>query len=289
MIFYYIPFLYFFKNHARTKSRILSWFFIYILPVSLTCFFSLSHDFSVLGFLILVTLVYNVYELGYIYNDTETIKNEVSPTLRLSDRELEYYENHKEKIYSSRLLSSVFLISTAWLTLDLGITSVLLLSTLTVLLYLVYYWYNKARSRLNIFIGTLLGLIRYAFIPVALYFFSFSVLNLELILISFFLFPCINILTFLTKRKFSIDWAIKHFSDHDKCRVVYYLFWVVVIFLGIAFDYPIFSVVSNYDLLMLFLYFFLLRLVYLYIISSDGSISRSIKYARKLKYFEDKE
>jgi hypothetical protein len=49
------------------------------------------------------TLVYTIYEVGYIQNDTESIKKEKNPTLRLGEKDLAYYERHKRTIYAARV------------------------------------------------------------------------------------------------------------------------------------------------------------------------------------------
>ena len=51
----------------------------------------------------------NLYETGYIYNETETIKKEKDPTKRLTNEQLAFYERHKYLIYSERLLLSFIL------------------------------------------------------------------------------------------------------------------------------------------------------------------------------------
>lgn len=60
-------------------------------------------------YLLAVLFVYNLYEIGYIENDTETIKREENPTLRLSVRQLNFYYAHRWSVYVVKLAVSVVL------------------------------------------------------------------------------------------------------------------------------------------------------------------------------------
>lgn len=55
-------------------------------------------------FSLLLMGFYSLYEIGYIYNDTETTKREIEPTLRLAHEDSTYYENNKIAIYTLRLI-----------------------------------------------------------------------------------------------------------------------------------------------------------------------------------------
>jgi len=72
------------------------------------CFALLQgNDFTVSAIvvsLLFTALIYTVYEIGYIANDTETIKHETNPAMRLTANELAYYERHKHLIYGFRLM-----------------------------------------------------------------------------------------------------------------------------------------------------------------------------------------
>lgn len=119
-----------------------------------------------------VMLVYNYYEIGYIQNDTETIKKENNPTLRLTMIQLQYYKSHFILIYSSRIFWGILLSLLLYLLSDF-------VSYFYVRLF-YYYFYIKCTIMYAIdllcffiFIGyyTLLG--NYIIFP---YFFIFYVL-----------------------------------------------------------------------------------------------------------------
>lgn len=48
-----------------------------------------------------------VYEIGYIQNDTETVKRDDSPTWRLNGTELDFYYQHKRVVYISRIIQTI--------------------------------------------------------------------------------------------------------------------------------------------------------------------------------------
>lgn len=285
MYFFYLPIFYFLIIHARTKTRAFSWIFIFLVPVGILSYLALSPQFDFLYFFILTIMLYNVYEIGYVYNDCETTKKEVSPTYRLSEEQLVYYENYRLFIYSARCIITFLLLSTIYFVYDKPLFTVAFMLAECLVLSLVYYWYNSTRSRLNIVIGTILGTLRYSFVPVAMYFSLYNVVSFDLILISFLIFPLINILTFLTKKKFKIYWAISIFVHHDKWRVIYYSILCFLFVLMGFLDKQVVSVLTNFDIIMLLLYYLTLRSAYLLVLSNDNFISRSVKYARRLQYF----
>ena len=285
MYFFYLPLFYFLNIHARTKTRAFSWVFIFLIPVGMLSYFTLNIDFDVYYFFVLTVMLYNVYEVGYIFNDCETTKTELKPTHRLSNKQLQYYGKYRYIIYSTRLFITISLLLFIFFVLDKSITTIIFLMAECFILSLVYYWYNSTRNRLNIFIGTILGTLRYSFVPVAIYFSTYDVFSYELIFISFLMFPLINVLTFLTKEKFKIYWAINLFVHHDKWRVAYYSVFSFFFFLFIFIDIQVVDILNNYQVTLVFLYYLVLRSIYLYVISRENFISKSVKYARGLQYF----
>ena len=109
-IFFFIPFMYFFQTRLKDKNKKLSWFFIYIIPIMIMIFGGrewVGYDFF--SFIIYILAIYTSYEMGYIWNDSETIKNEINPTKRLSELELCFYEEHKLIIYTFRFFILILL------------------------------------------------------------------------------------------------------------------------------------------------------------------------------------
>lgn len=105
---FYLPFLYLYKSRLGSLTKFVSWIIIYLIPVLTLLFFQTKTFLSTSQILSLglwsIFIVYTFYEIGYIQNDTETIKSEASPTLRLSKEQFEYYYAHRTIIYFARFM-----------------------------------------------------------------------------------------------------------------------------------------------------------------------------------------
>ncbi len=236
-LFFFVPFCYFFKTRLIKKSNKISWFFIYLLPILLVIFSEKNVNLSsVLSVFMYILSVYTVYEMGYIWNDTETIKNEKKPTRRLTVTELDFYEENKKLIYLSRLLlvlifSLYFFGSNIYYFLLFNIFSILFL----------YVLYNSIRGVLNLPLHFLLVCFRFVTPVVA--FTSISFIWVVL------LFPVINLLERASENRFGLyffnDFLL---SDKKRGRYVYYL---ILFFILLLFNAP-FSILIT----VVFLFFY---------------------------------
>ena len=218
---FYLPFWYSKQTRFRTIPRFFSWIIIYVIPVSLSFLF-VSPEFSYINLfksLLAILLVYNLYEIGYIYNDTETIKKEISPTLRLESHQLQFYENNKNNIYSFRFL--VALLITFALSFYDRVFIFLLASWAIIPAYALY---NSVRSRLNIPLHFVLVTLRYCS-PVLLFTGGGGVYICFFMLL---LFPLINTLERCSESRFKFDYFKDLFLTNRKNgRYVYYLILLI--------------------------------------------------------------
>ncbi len=114
---------------------------------------------SIFDFLFLMIAFYALYEIGYIYNDTETVKTENNPTLRLSDDEIAYYNKRKINIYIDRCL--IFLLLT-FVPIVMFHHKYLLLGFIACILELfIFQLYNNIRGRFSIPVFFLLETFKY--------------------------------------------------------------------------------------------------------------------------------
>ena len=98
-IFFYLPMGYLLKTRLNSLAKFISWNIIYVFPLFYLAYIKLNFVITIIDFVEIlgsIIVVYNFYEIGYIQNDTETIKRESNPTLRVSKDELEYYEENIE-------------------------------------------------------------------------------------------------------------------------------------------------------------------------------------------------
>lgn len=219
---FYFPFWYSKQTRFRTTTRLCSWIIIYLIPVSLS-FLLVSPAFDYIYLLksfIGVLLVYNLYEIGYIYNDAETIKREKSPTMRLSQLQLRYYENNKKSIYLFRFL--IALVTTVLLSFN-DHTLVFLLASWGIIP--AYALYNSVRNRLNIPLHFVLVTLRYC--SPALLFIDSS--NYYIFLLMICLFPVINTLERCAESRFNFPFFKRFFLTNKKSgRYVYYFILFVL-------------------------------------------------------------
>lgn len=110
MLKFFIPLLYTLETrYARHSFKgFLLLLAIYLIPQFLLmyCF---APDCGIEFWILSIVLVIDLYEIGYLLNDTEWIKVEKSPTSRLLIPELTYYEVNKWKIYVFRLALAIAL------------------------------------------------------------------------------------------------------------------------------------------------------------------------------------
>lgn len=219
-ILFFIPFLYLIKTRLKTKPKIISWIIIYIIPqVILFFLLNLNNiENSLIIFLLSIALVYNLYETGYIYNDTETIKKEKKPTLRLTNSNLNFYQKNKLTIYIWRFTSSI--------------TITFLIATLSPyndnLIYVMFFWliipifgiYNSIRNNFNLPLHFLLVTVRYS-APL------FFILRQEYIIIVFVIsYSLLNLIERMREKRFNLTLINESsfFAKTNTLRVCYYVF-----------------------------------------------------------------
>ena len=143
-------------RHSSLKD-VVRFALTYFLPIFL---FLIWREYSLVNLLLGFLLVYDLYEVGYIENDCETIKKESAPTLRLKAIEYDFYENHKLSVYIGKLAFAILIASYLFLH---GVDiSIVLCPFLLIPSYLLY---NRMRSRWNLLLHAWLMFIRY-YVPV---------------------------------------------------------------------------------------------------------------------------
>ncbi|EKT63115.1 WbuO protein [Providencia alcalifaciens Dmel2] len=239
-IAFYIPFYYSFKTRFRTKIKLLSWFLIYVIPLlSITFIYSSS---EVSASLINIILFYTIYEVGYIFNDTYTIKKESSPTLRLSKNQLDYCEKNIIFICIFRLITSIFLL---FVLKSIGFNWIYSLSVVT-LIALIYCIYNSIRNKINLLLHFLLVNLRYTAVVIPF-------LSLYEILIVIFIFPIINLLERASEPRFGLTYFQKFLlSNKESGRYIYYLILSIALIILNGIYYPLFWISFYYFIFRLF-------------------------------------
>lgn len=194
-LLFYIPYMTTIQTHYHSINKVIVYFITYVIPEFLIVFFqnySMHIDWKLyLIFIISFTSFVNLYEIGYIYNETETIKKETDPTKRLNEEQLAHYESRKIFIYMERFFVTVLLnVALAFL---VSKTSLLLFSLEEVITLAVFFLYNSVRGgRITQAIYFLLSSLKYL-APV----FCFSEkINLSIVLSCIFCFPIVRTLEY---------------------------------------------------------------------------------------------
>ena len=155
MISFYLPLCYTFNSRLNSFKEVFSWLFEFVFPLLLFAYLK-YHIFDILLFILSLLYVYNIYEIGYIENDTETIKNENNPTMRLSGQELNYYNSHRSLIYLSRI---VWIIVLAFFIYNSNDNYFIFYPLLLIPVFLTY---NRIRNKWNIHLYLLQLFLRYS-------------------------------------------------------------------------------------------------------------------------------
>ena len=96
-----VPLVYLFRTRPHA---VVSLFFTHLLPIVFLYGMQTGFTVQTLALSLSTLLIVEcVYEIGYIQNDTETVKRDDSPTWRLNGPELDVYYQHKRVLYISRI------------------------------------------------------------------------------------------------------------------------------------------------------------------------------------------
>ncbi len=246
MNFFYIPIIYTFKTRLKNLVSLFSWFII--CPLLLFILLITKEQGSITLSIIICYILsfihtYNLYEIGYIINDTETIKKESKPTLRLSDSKLSFYYKKRLSIYLERIILSLF------------ISIILIYYYNTPLIAISYSWllipfyliYNNIRNIYNLPIHFILVVLRYT---------SPLILTINLNPEDFFyiilVFPLVNLIERASEKRFNINFLIKRRNKIRNLRIFYY-FIILLIFITLDilnYNIPSYIIIASFYMLL---------------------------------------
>lgn len=226
MSFFYLPYYYFIYTRTNSIYKVFSWFMIYFVPISI--YLSLNYSVNLLEIFIYLTAVYTVYEIGYIWNDAETIKREKKPTLRLSTSELKYYYKNRWKLYPVRLVITFILL----IVYHILYGEWIYLATNLFLILLTYAVYNNIRSRANLLLHLVLVSLRFSFI-------GYALVGEDAFIALFLAFPLLNFIERASQDRFNIPYFQKNIFANKKSGR--YLYYFVLMILALLLDIESFS------------------------------------------------
>lgn len=256
---FYIPFCYFGFVRMGTIAKCFGFISYFVIPTFY--YFLYLKDFlfisAIVNYLISVFLLYNLYEIGYIQNDTESIKKEITPSLRLYPRNITFYSKHKVSIYIARCIYSILFCLLLLFINDFS-KGALLFSSGCYFLLIIFLLYNKIRNKWSICIFCILQISKYLCFTLLFYPNINQIAIYGLILI----YPFPNIIERLSFKRYNIKiFRILLPNKHSfiKFRTKYYL---IIILFSIFLDY--YNIISFRDYsVFIYLFFFRLLLFFL--------------------------
>lgn len=217
--FYYIPYLYTNKAKLGKRGRLLSYFLILVIPPA---YFAVVLQSAItiqnlLYVLIGTIIVQNIYEIGYIQNDTETIKRDPTPTIRLSKEALQYYERNKFGIYAIRafwmiILDFILLLISGF---SHDIIVFLIVSTLILPIFILY---NSIRNFWNLILHFIMTILKYTSVQ----FLFTSTFKPSIFVLSLFTYPIMNFLDRAATPRFLKKFSEYYIPRTAMYRMIYY-------------------------------------------------------------------
>ena len=183
---FYIPFAYYYVVRLGTIQKLLSWVLIYIMPTAFYSATGYSGSWSLFAirYLLILIATFSIYELGYIYNDTCSIRHEQQPAIRLYDYNFAHFERWKILIFGLRLSYSLSALGALCMLTDSQ--TVLPVALSIGIMALCFAIYNAWRNHYNVWFYPFLVCSRYmpfmllydaGWLSYVLLFISFPLLN----------------------------------------------------------------------------------------------------------------
>lgn len=144
-----LPFYYTFKTRYNSISGKIGYILTNILPIYLYIYTFLKEK-SLLKITIITLIAMcsymSIYEIGYIFNDTITIKKEKNPTLRLTFQEILSVQKKIKKIVVQKIIVSLIFIFFLKLILkEINIYNYIITFMLTISVYCIHNFYRNSK------------------------------------------------------------------------------------------------------------------------------------------------
>lgn len=230
---FFVPLAYFLSTRIEGLVALVSWMAIYPLAIVLSvCFVEsrLLRPDELVALITAMAATYALYELGYMSNDTRTVRFEAQPTERLDDTQKAFYESNRWLIVGVRMAIVVGLCISIGLLVDDGNTHGLVYYLLgLVAIAVTFPVYNSMRGAINLPVHFVLVTCRFCLPGMTVvasdqpgYFF-----------IMLLAFPLINLLERSGEARYGFPWLHALLLRRNHVRVLYYgLLTIVALFAG---------------------------------------------------------
>lgn len=274
-IMYYLPLYYGIKTRAKGIFHKMSFMTNILIPnLFFSAFYSSQGYNSIQQFLIGIMAfiaMYSVYEVGYLQNDTFTIRLEERPTIRLDAIENKYIQENVLKIIAVKIITALFIPFLACYYFNISIINLFLLCISLLGLFLAYSIFNSYRNINCLYSIFFILIFKYCSSPLL----SIEIENvLPMLAAGTFCIPVERTIIFAALGKYTEKF--KHVIDIDAFRVKYF-FIITLVMAGMSFFDP--KLIGG---LILSLYFFAIHTMSLILIRQTA-IGISVKERRKNK------
>ena len=179
-----------------------------------------------------------MYEIGYIWNECETIKKEKNPTKRLSEKNLEFYERKKIIIYLERFFVTIAL--NFLLSFFISSKSLILFSSVEFISLIVFFIYNNVRGKITQLIYLFLSILKYTSV---LFCFSEN-LSVSVFIAAILVFPLVRTMEY--KAHYGTDSNInlffrKYIIHYDISKITAFRVWATLILLALSIILKLFN------------------------------------------------
>lgn len=227
-LFYYLPYLYTYRAKLSEEGRLLSYFFIFIFPpayyalVLQTSVNAINALYVILGLII----TQNLYEIGYIQNDTETIKKESNPTYRLNVAEFNYYGVNRFRIYSFRAIIDVVLCLILLLICHASLNTYIFIGVVH-LITPFFLFYNFIRNKWNLLLQFVLSILKFTSVQLLFY----DTMSSEILVLSIMAYPVMHLIDRLATPRFLNRFSQYYIPRTAKFRAIYYSIFCFICFI----------------------------------------------------------
>lgn len=235
-----IPLYYTFYSRYKNKFSKIAYIFSSIVPIFVLNFEVNIEKNTLKGMILLffsILSIMSIYEIGYILNDSLTVKKEINPTLRLSEKERQILENNILMVILEKILISVLIFKLLRMYTD--VSWIKYIMSISFLLGIYFLHNNIRRVKINFFTFMGLSFCRF-FMPVYLITKNINILFVFLVFLELVLVRNIE----LIGKKYKL-FNINIYQNRDFFRVIYYLVLLLL--------YDIFKINLQFKILLYYL------------------------------------
>lgn len=223
---FFVPFAYFIATRLHGKSALASWIMIYPVPLLISVIAysgEVPAQAGLMALALAIVATYTLYELGYMDNDTRTVRRETNPTERLSSVDKAFYEKWRWLIVASRLAIVVIACLAIERLADRNEPGLRAFYAGLLVLAAVFPAYNSIRGRTNLALQFLLVACRFC-LPGMLLIDMNRAGYFSMMIVAF---PLINLLERSGERRYRLAMLAPILKYKNLSRVLYYSIAVV--------------------------------------------------------------